>query len=150
LTLEPLRLSFDVEAPRDHAFSVWTRDIDRWWPADHSQSADPGLTVVLEPQLGGRIFERTSSGAVHEWGVITVWDPPERLGYRWHLRRPAAEATDVLLTFVDTGPGTSRIDVVQSAWERLGDDGPGWRKRNQVGWQGLLPHYVHYLEGLTA
>ena len=31
--IDPFRLAFDVRAPQDHAFDVYTRDIDRWWPA---------------------------------------------------------------------------------------------------------------------
>ena len=28
--IEPFRLAFDLRAPQDHAFDVYTRDIDRW------------------------------------------------------------------------------------------------------------------------
>ncbi len=45
---------------------------------------------MLETALGGRIYERTPTGVEHEWGEVTVWEPPTRLGYRWHLRRAAA------------------------------------------------------------
>ena len=41
--VEPLRLSFDVERPADHAFDVWTRDIGRWWPPDHTATGEPDL-----------------------------------------------------------------------------------------------------------
>ncbi|HYU83171.1 MAG TPA: hypothetical protein VEK80_00080, partial [Kribbellaceae bacterium] len=85
--IEPLRLSFEVACPAEHAFRVWTAKISRWWPADHTVTGEPGLDVVLEPRVGGRIFERTAAGAEHEWGEITAWEPPRRLGYLWHLRR---------------------------------------------------------------
>ena len=70
--IEPIRIAFDVAAPPAHAFEVWAARISQWWPADHTVSAAPGLTVVLEGRAGGRIFERTLEGVEHEWGEVTV------------------------------------------------------------------------------
>ncbi len=71
----PLRISFDVDCPPQHAFAVWTSKIGTWWPRDHTVSGD-AEEVVLESGAGGRIYERTSAGVRHEWGEITVWEPP--------------------------------------------------------------------------
>jgi uncharacterized protein YndB with AHSA1/START domain len=141
VTIEPLRLAFEVACPPQHAFSVWTARTSQWWPAGHSVSGESGLDVVFEPRVGGRIFERTASGAEHDWGRITTWEPPRRLGYSWHLRRDRDQATDVAITFVDQGDATTRIEIEHRGWERLGDDGPGWREANRSGWGGLLPHF---------
>jgi len=140
--IEPIRLAFDVDASPAHAFDVWTARISQWWPGDHTVTAAPGLTVVLEPRPGGRIFERTVAGDEHDWGEVTVWDPPARLGYRWHLRRTPADATDVLITFAPTDDGGCHVTIDHRGWERFGDDGRGWRDANRGGWGGLLPHYV--------
>ncbi len=140
--IEPLRLSFDVSCPVDHAFDVWTAKIARWWPADHSVSGENGLQVVLEGRLGGRIFERTSSGTEHEWGEVVVWEPPSRLAYLWHLRRDRADATEVEIRFIDQGDSTTRIEIEHRGWERLGVQGQSWRDANRGGWSTLLPHFV--------
>ena len=103
-------------------------------------TGDPAL-VALEPRLGGRIYERGTDGTEHEWGEITVWEPPERLGYLWHLLRDRADATDVEISFRAHGSGT-RVEIEHRGWERLGADADLWRTRNQVGWSTLLPHYV--------
>jgi hypothetical protein len=139
--IEPLRLSFEVAATPVHAFEVWTGRIDQWWPLDHTASGEDGLTVVLEPRVGGRIYERTPAGAEHDWGEITIWEPPVRFGYLWHLRRDRADATDVEIRFVDLAPGRTRVDIEHRGWERLGRDGQAWRDRNGGGWSTLLPHY---------
>ncbi len=140
--IEPLRLSFEIDCPSDHAFDVWTTRMSTWWPKGHSTSGDPDTRVVLEPRLGGRIFEQTSDGTEIEWGEITRWNPPSRLGYRWHIGRDAAEATDVELTFVDVGEGRTRLDIVQTGWERLGAEGLAYRDANTSGWSALLPGFV--------
>jgi Activator of Hsp90 ATPase homolog 1-like protein len=140
--IEPLRLDFDVACPAPHAFAVWTADIARWWPADHTVSAEAGLTVVLEGRPGGRIFERTRDGTEHEWGEVTVWEPPSRFAYLWHLRRDRADATEVEIRFIDVGAATTRVEIEHRGWERLGADAETWRDRNRGGWATLLPHFI--------
>ena len=39
---------------------------------------------------GGQIYE-TSAGVKHAWGEVTVWEPPRRLAYLWHLGRDRAD-----------------------------------------------------------
>lgn len=147
---EPLRLAFDVACPAEHAFATWTLRIGSWWPADHTVTADPDLAVVLEPRVGGRIYERTRTGAEHDWGEITVWEPPSRLGYRWHLRGDRADATDVEIRFLSRGPDATRIEIEHRGWERLGVDADDWRDRNQRGWDTLLPHYLTAVQTTTG
>jgi uncharacterized protein YndB with AHSA1/START domain len=140
--IEPLRLSYEIDCPAEHAFDVWTQRLSTWWPRAHSASGDPDTVVVLEPRLGGRVFERTPDGTEIDWGEVTLWSPPERLGYLWHIRRDRSDATDVELTFVDVGNGRTRLDIVHAGWDRLGTGGPAWRDANRGGWDGLVPSFV--------
>ena len=139
--IEPLHISFDVACPQSIAFDVWVRRFGTWWPRSHSVSGAEDLEVVLEPRVGGRIFERTPDGAEHDWGEVTIWEPPSRFGYLWHLRRDRADATDVEIRFVATPGGTTRVDIEHTGWERLGAEGQDWRDSNRGGWETLLPHY---------
>ncbi len=76
-----------------------------------------------------------------EWGEITAWEPPRRLGYLWHIRTDRADATEVEITFTDRGDATTRVDIEHRGRERLGARGPSWRDANLRGWNGVLPHY---------
>jgi len=138
---EPLRMSFDVDRTVETVFRVWTRNFAQWWPPSHTASGADGVRVVFEPRLGGRIFEETPAGVTHEWGEITLWEPPHRLGYLWHLRSDRADATEVEITFAERD-GATRVEVEHRGWDRLGAQGPGWREANQGGWSGLLPHFI--------
>jgi uncharacterized protein YndB with AHSA1/START domain len=144
--IEPLRLEFRVEAPVEDAWHVWTERFGHWWPADHTATGRDDLEIVLERHLGGRIFERTPDGVEHDWGRITVWEPPSRLAYSWHLRRDRADATDVEIRFTGQGRATE-VRIEHRGWERLGADGATWRDRNRGGWSTLLPHYIEAAGG---
>jgi hypothetical protein len=139
--IEPLRVELDLRCPPAHAFATWTEHFGTWWPRSHTVTGDP-MAVVLEPHVGGRIYERTVDGREIDWGEITVWEPPRRLAYLWHIRRDRADATDVEITFSDVGGGATRVEIVHSGWERLGDDGERWRDANRGGWSSLLPSFV--------
>jgi len=138
---QPLRMRFEVACSPEAAFDTWTTRFATWWPADHTVSGAPEQ-VALEPRLGGRIHERGPDGTEHDWGEITLWEPPERLGYLWHLRRDRVDATEVEISFRAGGEGTV-VEIEHRGWERLGADGPEWRERNRGGWSTLLPHFVH-------
>jgi hypothetical protein len=75
-----------------------------------------------------------------------VWEAPRRLGYLWHLRRDRADATDVEITFLDRGDGTTGVEIEHTGWERLGPEAETWRQRNERGWTSLIPHYKEVAE----
>jgi uncharacterized protein YndB with AHSA1/START domain len=144
--IPPLRLSFEVDCGVATAFELWTARIDVWWPRGHTVSGDDGSQVVLEPGVGGRVFERTPSGEEIDWGEVTVWEPPHRLAYLWHLKRDRTQATDVEVRFVESDRRTL-VEIEHGGWERLGPEGPVWRERNHSGWSGVLEHYEKACHG---
>jgi uncharacterized protein YndB with AHSA1/START domain len=134
-------LSFDLDCSREHAFRVWTADIGRWWPRDHTVSGERTADVLLDGRVGGLIVERTSGGVSHEWGEILVWEPPQRLAYLWYLRRDRSDATEVEIVFAERAGGTT-VEITHRGWEQLGARGPDFREGNRRGWSGVLPHFI--------
>lgn len=135
-----LRIAFDVECSPDHAFQTLTGKATSWWPPEHTVSHQRGATIVFEPRVGGRIFERTKDGKKIEWGEIVEWSPPRRLRYLWHIATDPKNATDVSIEFRDAPRGT-RVEIEHGGWERLGATSQAWRDANQSGWDGVLPSY---------
>jgi hypothetical protein len=143
--MEPIILEFEVNASPQHAFEVWTERPSLWWPRSHTVTGDPDLMVVFEPFEGGRIYERGSDGSEHEWGEILVWDPPGRVDYLWHLFFDRSEATEISVTFTETGKG-SRVRLEQTGFERLGEPvGPERRNRTAGAWHELTGLYRNAL-----
>jgi uncharacterized protein YndB with AHSA1/START domain len=139
--IDPLRITFDVRCPPERTFELWMARTSTWWPTTHTVSAQPGVDVIIEPGVGGRIFERTPDGAEHDWGQVTAWDPPHRIAYLWHLRQDRTDATEVEITFAAAQDSGTRVAIEHRGWEALGGRGAEQRERNQTGWAGLLPHF---------
>jgi uncharacterized protein YndB with AHSA1/START domain len=136
----PLTMAFDVACGVEHAFRVWTSAIGSWWPVDHTVTGAAGVAVVLQPGVGGRIFERTTEGVEHDWGEVTVWEPPTRLSYLWHIGSDREGATEVEIHFLPRGEAT-RVEIEHRGWERLGRAGAERKAQNMGGWEALIPHY---------
>ena len=138
--IEPLRMSFEVACTPAHAFAVWTSGLGTWWPRDHTVTGQAEI-VVLEGHVGGRIYERTSDGADHVWGEVTVWEPPTRLVYDWHIGRAPADATEVEIRFVPQGASSARVEIEHRRWDGLGLAAEERRAQNRGGWEAVLPGY---------
>jgi uncharacterized protein YndB with AHSA1/START domain len=138
---DALELEFTVACPPEWAFEVWAVETSRWWPRSHSRSGDPEV-VAFEPRPGGRIYERTSDGVEHEWGEVLAWEPPSRIAYLWHIYGERADATEVEITFAATEEGSTRVRIVHTGWDRLGERGARLRERNESNWRSLLEHYL--------
>ena len=139
--IEPLRITFDVACPPEQTFELWTARTSTWWPTTHTVSAASGLEVIIEPGVGGRIYERTPEGEEHDWGLVTRWEPPDRIAYLWHLRQDRGDATEVEIKFAASQSDGTTVSIEHRGWERLGARGPQRREANQDGWGGLLPHF---------
>ena len=104
---------------------------------------------MIEPFVGGRVFERDEAGQEHDWGRVVAWDPPHRVAYTWHLFFDPSEATDVSVTFESLGSSTT-VRLEQRGWERLGEAGPARRHNTIAAWEFIAPHYVGFLDVSTG
>lgn len=116
-----------VAATPERCFDAWVNEVDAWWPREGRRfryTWAPDATapdrIRFEPRLGGRYWETFADGSEYEIGRITAFDRPRRLAYTW--RGPTwSAATDIEVTFDAEGDGT-RVEIIQSGWERLGDE----------------------------
>jgi uncharacterized protein YndB with AHSA1/START domain len=129
----PVVKSLTLRCPPARAFELFTRDIGRWWPLHSHHIADDPVTCIIEERAGGRIFERSAAGAETDWGTVLEWSPPQRLAFSWRVNLAPEHEQRIDLSFAPTPEGT-RIELVHSGWEKLGDAGAARRDRYDQGW----------------
>jgi uncharacterized protein YndB with AHSA1/START domain len=137
-----VRKSVTVAVPVERAFEVFTAEIATWWPLrTHAVDTERSEAVVLEGQVGGRLYERTPEGDEHVWGTVTAWDPPHRIVYSWHPGRGEETAQEVEITFTAEDDGT-RVALRHYGWEKLGEHTDATISSYDEGWDAVLGRYV--------
>jgi uncharacterized protein YndB with AHSA1/START domain len=140
---DPIRKSVTVPLSAEQAFDLFTRDIARWWPSQHSQSARMGglpATIEIEPHKGGRITEVTPEGSRILWGRIIGWEPGKYLSFSWFPGLDEADGSIVAIAFTPTPDGT-RVDLTQGGFDILGDLADAVSTSYLRGWALVLGCY---------
>jgi uncharacterized protein YndB with AHSA1/START domain len=127
-----------VPCTPERAFHAFTAEIGQWWPIrTHSVGQVKARSVIIEPRVGGRVFETDADGGEHDWGRILEWTPPHRFAMTWHPGR-APETHQVLeLSFAAEAQAT-RVTLVHRGWEVLGAEAAAKRDDYAGGWQAIL------------
>ncbi|MBL8624987.1 MAG: SRPBCC family protein [Myxococcales bacterium] len=117
--------SITVACPRELAFRVFTERMASWWPlATHHIGAVPAATVVIEPRLGGRWFERGTDGSECPWGRVLAWEPPTRLALAWQISADwaydATLETTIEVRFEALDAATTQVHLEHRGLEAYG------------------------------
>jgi uncharacterized protein YndB with AHSA1/START domain len=155
-----VRKSVRVQAPIQHAFSVFVEQMETWWPATHHIGKTRFEAIFVEPRVGGRWYERDAAGNLNDWGTVLEWDPPNRVTFSWHVGpghdQPdwvcdpdMAKASEVEIRFTAEGPATTLVELTHSKLERHGE---GYMKLREVfdgpgAWEGILALYAKATQG---
>lgn len=140
--LEPVRKSVTVTLAGPQAFELFTAGLTRWWPlATHSLGQSRASACLLEPGVGGLVYETRDDDQRSPWGRVLVWEPPRRLVMTWHPGLPAEAAQEVELRFTPVAGGT-RLELEHRGWEKLGEDAASVRADYERGWEPVLARFV--------
>jgi uncharacterized protein YndB with AHSA1/START domain len=124
--LAPVVLEMVLTGPVERAFTVFTEGIGGWWPAAFTSSGDRLAAVVLEPHVGGRVFERDRDGRESDWGAVLDFQPGHSVTMTWGLGLQH-------LTEVEVGFTGAPIE---------GGTGPQWGTSVRLEHRGWLPEQV--------
>lgn len=99
--MDAIRKQVRVRCSVEHAFEVFTRRVDDWWPRGHRRFDDSVLR--LEGGVEGRLVEVSRSGEEHELGGVLAWEPPHLLRFAWRLGAPPQAPTLATIRFTEEG-----------------------------------------------
>ncbi|HEX3430084.1 MAG TPA: SRPBCC family protein [Rhizomicrobium sp.] len=115
IRVAPVRKAIVVNAPQAHAFDVFARRFDAWWPKDHHIGKAAMREAVIEPRAGGRWYEKGDDGSECEWGRVLAWEPPNRLVLAWKIngKFQVDESVDseVEVRFLAEGANRTRVEL---------------------------------------
>jgi uncharacterized protein YndB with AHSA1/START domain len=105
--------------------------------------------VAVEPFVGGRMLEVSTTGKQCTWGRVLTWEPPSTfafswlIGPDWAVPAPDAKGSRVTVTFTATDDGT-HVELVH---DQLDAHGEGWETERDSaggaeGWGSLLARFA--------
>ncbi|MHB8885776.1 MAG: SRPBCC family protein [Methylovirgula sp.] len=154
VTIAPVRKTLHVHLPREKAFDLFTRGVDRWWPRTHHPAASPMKAAIIEPFAGGRWYHSCEDGSEIDFGHVLLWQPPERLILAWenncNWRYDPEAATEVEVNFIAESATSTRVELEHRHLERLGDKAEEFFKRVDGGWGVVLECFIKTADATTA
>jgi uncharacterized protein YndB with AHSA1/START domain len=139
-----------VEASIERAFRVFTEDFDRIKPREHNLLEVEIAETVLEPRVGGHIYDRGVDGTECRWARVLAYEPPERIAFswdispQWQLESDPEKASEVEVRFVSEAPDRTRVELEHRNLDRHGDGWEGMREgvSGDQGWPLYLSRYA--------
>jgi uncharacterized protein YndB with AHSA1/START domain len=132
-----VRTQVVVEAPIEHAFSVFTEGIGSWWNPDHHLLGADLAEMVFEPRVGGHVYDRGVDGSECRWARVLAYEPPHRvviswdITTRWQIETDPERTSEVEVRFVAEAPDRTRVELEHRNLDRHGE---GWEQmRDAVG-----------------
>jgi uncharacterized protein YndB with AHSA1/START domain len=149
-----LRLSIEVAVGVDRAFEVFTTEFDRIKPREHNMLGEDIAETILEPNSGGRLYDRGVSGATCDWGRVLAFEPPGRLVLAWNispswqLETDSDRASEIEVTFTALDDSRTLVELEHRDLDRHGDGWQGLRGglESPEGWPLYLDRYRRLLD----
>jgi uncharacterized protein YndB with AHSA1/START domain len=132
-----VKKSITVEAPIERAFQVFAQEMESWWSPDHHILDAPLAGMVVEPRVGGDIYDVGTDGSTCRWGRVLEYEPPNvfvfswDIDLQWQIETDLDRTSEVAITFTPEGGDRTRVELEHRHLDRHGD---GWEKmRDAVG-----------------
>lgn len=138
---DPIVKRLNVPLSIAEAFTLFTSEIDTWWPkASHSVKGAKSK-VTFPTRKGDDIIEIGEGGETSVWGTVLAYDPDGYLSFSWHPGRPAEEATFVTVSFTATADGTL-VELNHGGFDVLGPTADAVSTSYLKGWDMVLGCYA--------
>lgn len=144
-----------VKASQEHAFKVFTEQFNSWWPSSHHIGKAELDKAIIEPQAGGRWYERGIDGSETMWGKVLAYEPYSRVLLTWQISAQwqcdPDLITEVEVTFEPQDGGTL-VTLEHRDLDRYGADAETHKAGldGEGGWGALIKAFAQAAEAVTA
>ena len=76
---DPIRKTLTVPLNPSEAFTLFTKDMDTWWPKASHSVKGPKAKLAFPDHKDGDIVETGEDGEIAIWGTIIAYDPGNTL-----------------------------------------------------------------------
>jgi uncharacterized protein YndB with AHSA1/START domain len=122
-----------IDAPPARVFEALTKQISAWW--GHPYLVGEGARdLIVEPKVGGRVYEDWGNRAGALWGTVTGLRKPEHLEWTGRLGMSGAVLGVVAYNLEPKGKGT----LLKLSHRAAGEVTPDTERNYGGGWQDLL------------
>jgi uncharacterized protein YndB with AHSA1/START domain len=139
-----------VDAPIEHAFTVFTARFGDFKPPEHNLLGVAIAETVFEPKVGGHIYDKGVDGTECRWARVLAYEPPDRVVFswdispQWQVETEPDNTSEVEVTFVAETPHRTRVKLEHRHLDR---HGPGWQSvhdgvAHDEGWPLYLARYA--------
>jgi uncharacterized protein YndB with AHSA1/START domain len=105
---------------------------------------------VLEPRVGGHLYDRGVDGSECRWARVLAFEPPNRvllswdISPHWQLETDLEKTSEWEVRFVAEAPERTRVEIEHRNLERHGTDWQGLREgvAGDQGWPLYLRRYA--------
>jgi DNA-binding transcriptional ArsR family regulator/uncharacterized protein YndB with AHSA1/START domain len=154
-TATSVRASIVVEAPIQRAFQVFTSDFGSFKPPEHNLLQVEIAETVLEPRVGGCLYDRGIDGSECRWARVLAYEPPHRLLFSWdispywQIEADQAKTSEWEVRFIAETPARTRVEIEHRNLDRHGEGWEGVRDgvAGNEGWPLYLQRYAKLLGG---
>lgn len=149
-----LEVSTTVDVPVDFAYRVFTERFDEIKPREHNLLTVPIERTVLEPRVGGTVYDVGTDGSVCTWARVLACDPPNSLTIswdidpRWRIETDPARTSEVEIRFIEEAPSRTRVEIEHRHLDRHGE---GWQQASAgIGGANGWPLYLDRFRAAAA
>ena len=134
-----IKLEVEIAAPPERVWSSLTAGIGEWWPKQFYVGTAP-KRFVIEPRVGGRVFEDWGDGEGVLFATVVIWEANRTLCWAGDMSAeyggparevssyrltPAADGRHTLVAFRDTPFGLlsdEAVEHLEQGWRWLLND----------------------------
>ncbi|HLR93452.1 MAG TPA: SRPBCC family protein [Jiangellaceae bacterium] len=145
--LTTVHAEITVDVSQERAFQVFTEQFDAIKPREYNLLAVDIAETVLEPRVGGAVYDRGVDGSICRWARVLEFEPPTRfviswdIGTTWRLETDLSHTSEVEIRFEPLSPDQARVTVDHRHLDRHGE---GWEDSStglEGGWQAFLENF---------